>query len=331
MREVRREVIRLEGVKSLVWIGGRLFDIAAGWRSIPSDGAPGSTLYTRYGSQFDAAAISPRGDVVALTATTGTKALLMTARGKLIREVNRSYYCAQAYRYPLALFTLPDGRTGLAHCPEDYNQLELEIAATGERLTTRSDRDPDDFFHSRLDVSPDGRFLLSAGWIWHPVDALSVFDLHRALTDPAELDTASDPEQFGATDVGGACFAGDDIVIGTSSEAGVEGEYGFLAPNTLARWSSATRSVTWQRQLGHPAGDLVRMGTNVLSLYQHPRLFDATSGELIAQWPDLPTGEAESSIVGTAHFSGPARIAVDEGRRCFAVTDGEQVTVVHLG
>ncbi|MVU78039.1 hypothetical protein GPX89_12380 [Nocardia sp. ET3-3] len=32
-------------------------------------------------------------------------------------------------------FTPPDGRIGSAHCPEDYNRLELEAAATGERRT----------------------------------------------------------------------------------------------------------------------------------------------------------------------------------------------------
>jgi len=51
----------------------------------------------------------------------GTKALLLEPGGKFIREVNRSYYHAEAYRYPLALFTLPDGRTGLVHCLEEYN------------------------------------------------------------------------------------------------------------------------------------------------------------------------------------------------------------------
>jgi hypothetical protein len=89
--------------------------------------------------------------------STGTKALLLEAGGEVIRELNRSYYCTEAYRYPLALFTLPDRRTGLVHCPEHYNRLEVEVARTGELLTGSQDRDPGDFFHSRLAVSPDGR------------------------------------------------------------------------------------------------------------------------------------------------------------------------------
>ena len=44
--------------------------------------------------------------------------------------------------------------------------------------------------------------------------------------------------------------------------------------------------------------------------------------------PDLPTGAADSAIVWDKTFSGPARIAVDEPGRRFAVTDGERVVVV---
>ncbi|MBE1468219.1 hypothetical protein H4W33_007231 [Kibdelosporangium phytohabitans] len=55
--------------------------------------------------------------MVALIASTGTKALLLASDSRLIREVNRSYYQAGVYRYPLTLCTLPDSQTGLVHCP----------------------------------------------------------------------------------------------------------------------------------------------------------------------------------------------------------------------
>jgi len=42
---------------------------------------------------------------------------------QVIREVNRSYCCAEVYGNPPALFTLPNGQTGLVHCPEQYNRL----------------------------------------------------------------------------------------------------------------------------------------------------------------------------------------------------------------
>ncbi|MGW4248017.1 hypothetical protein [Nocardia sp. NPDC004722] len=334
MREVHRDVIPVRGAKSLVWIGGTLYDTAAGWRSIPLDGSPGSSRFGPYGDQFDAVVVSPRREMVALLASTGTKGLLLSSDGTLIREINRSYYQADMYRYPLALFTLPDGRTGLAHCPDEYNRLEIEVAATGERLTIDAERKPEDFFHSRLAVSPDGRYLMSAGWVWMPVDALAVYDLHRALTEPAELDSTGsilDGRVYGAADVGGACFRDGDVVIATLSGGYRPEPSERLASNMLARWSITGRTFLWRKQLEHPAGDVVGLAGRILSLYEHPRLYDATCGELIAEWPDLATGEVESSIVASDAFSGPARLAIDADHRRFAVTDGERVTVVHLG
>jgi hypothetical protein len=72
--------------------------------------------------------MAPAGDVVVLVISTGTKALLLEPGGRVIRELNRSYYRAGACCYPLALLTLPDRRTGLIHCPEKYNQLKIEVA-----------------------------------------------------------------------------------------------------------------------------------------------------------------------------------------------------------
>ncbi|CAM4301982.1 hypothetical protein NONI108955_19785 [Nocardia ninae] len=126
-------MVAVEGAKALVWTDEGLYDVAAGWRSIPLDGSSSSSRFSGYGAEFDAATASPRGDVVALVASTGDTGLLLRPDGELIREINRSDYCADAYRYPLALYALPDGRTGLVHCPEDYNRLEVEVAVSGER------------------------------------------------------------------------------------------------------------------------------------------------------------------------------------------------------
>jgi Transposase DDE domain len=40
---------------------------------------------------------------------------------------------------------------------------------------------------SRLSLSPDGRNLFSAGWVWHAVDHCSVFDVETAFAEPAHL------------------------------------------------------------------------------------------------------------------------------------------------
>lgn len=325
-------VIPHKGAKALVWLDGTLYDVAAGWRSIPLDGSPGSAKFGEYGPQFDAAVAAPKGDVVALVASTGTKALLLAPDGRIIRELNRSYYQAEAYRYPLALWTLPDGRTALAHCPTEYNQLELEVATTGEPLTT-GDRSPVDFFYSRLAVSPSGRYLLSAGWVWHPWECLAVYDLPAALTDPTTLDAhhgVFDLHGLVQAEVAGACFLGDDVAVSTSPEENDPETDDDLAPNMLARWSPTTGTFTWRTQLTEPAGDLVPFGDDILALYRHPRLYDGTTGDLIAEWPDLDTGEAVGSIVWDKAFSGPARVAVDAAGNRFAVTDGGRITLVDV-
>ncbi|MFC9893607.1 hypothetical protein ACFVMC_07930 [Nocardia sp. NPDC127579] len=332
MRELHRDVVDHAGARALVWSGSRLYDAASGWRSIPLEGSPGSSRFDDYGAQFDTATASPLGDVIALVASTGTNGLLLTPDGELIREIHRSDYCADAYRYPVALYTLPDGRTGLAHCPEEYNRLEIEVAANGERVTADSDRSPEDVFHSRLEVSPSGQYLLSAGWVWHPVDWLAVYKLSCVATEPAVLDSLSG---FAHTsiDVAGACFLdSDDIVISTCPDGVASSDDPeVLGPNTLARWSPVTKTVVWRRQLPSAAGDIVTMAGHILALHDYPRLYDAADGALLAEWPDLPTGSATSSIVGTKSFSGRGRMAIDSAGRRFAVNDGERITVVHLG
>jgi hypothetical protein len=135
---------------------------------------------------FDRVLVSPSGHFEALYTVTGTKGLI-AARNQEVREVNRSYYCASAYEYPIALGRLADGREVLAHCPEGYNRLTLEVLADGTPLAAATDR-AEDVFQSRLSFSPDGRHLLSSGWIWHPVGVVQVYELETALDDPTHFD-----------------------------------------------------------------------------------------------------------------------------------------------
>ena len=193
--QIVQEIGRIEteaDARSLAWVGDGLYDVAAGWRRFPLDGSAPKARYSAYGPGFDAAVMSPAGDLVALLHTAGTKGLLLNADKRLVREVNRSFYHAEAYRYPLVQFSLPDGRTGLIHCPARYNQLEIEEAASGDPLVARGERTPKDVFHSRLAVSASGRYLLSAGWVWQPWSCLMVYDQHAALEDPARLDSPGD-------------------------------------------------------------------------------------------------------------------------------------------
>jgi len=69
---------------------------------------------------FDAALVSPDAKYIALYERLGTKGLLLAKSGEILREINRSYY--HAHEYLPTFLMLPDGRTGIAHCPHDYEK-----------------------------------------------------------------------------------------------------------------------------------------------------------------------------------------------------------------
>ncbi|MBW8881752.1 MAG: hypothetical protein JF615_10135, partial [Asticcacaulis sp.] len=178
MPDITEIVLPGSGVQSLVWEGDSLVDWADGGKRYCLDG----TVITRpfyLSYDFDAAVSSRCGRYSIAYTQYGTKALVF-CDGKLIREINRSYYFAGNYPYPVALLTLGDGRVILAHCPEAYNRIEFDDVEKGVRLTASSVRTPADVFHSRLTSSPDGRYLVSAGWLWHPIDTVIVFDVEKA-------------------------------------------------------------------------------------------------------------------------------------------------------
>lgn len=311
----------------MAWVNGTLLDVAGGWRDLLGGPGPGTVFHD---GPFDWAVASPRGGLCALVASAGTTGLLLGSDGAVVRELTRSPSHADTYRYPIAFCTLPDGRTGLVHCPDEHNRLEVEVAATGERLTVDPDRAPEDVFHSRPAVSADGALLLSAGWLRHPFGTLQVFDLTRALAEPRVLDGWGDVFGPGfAAEIAGACFVGRDVVLSTSDAPGLQAS-SELAPNTLAKWSTTGQRYVWRYALDASPGDLVALGRDVLALNGHPRLYDGADGHLVQEWPNLPTGESTSAITGADTFRGPGRVAVDPASRRFAYTDGEQVVVVTL-
>ncbi|ATB27025.1 hypothetical protein [Melittangium boletus] len=311
--------------QSLCWSGDALVDwVSGGLRH----GLDGETLdpHVRYGYRFDAAVMSPDGRYTVLHERLGTKALLLR-EGELVRELSRSYYHAEVYEYPVALWTLPGGRTLLAHCPDEYCRIELEDAETGEWLTRR-DSPPVDVFHSRLQFSRDGRFLLSAGWIWHPVNAAHVFDVTRALEQPSTLDS---PVEFslgdGFVEIHAAAFGARDTVL-LECEGLDEAEPG---RTHLVVYSPTERRELSRVPLQEPAGTLMPLGERyALCLYQHPRLIELATGRVEERWPELETGRQCGSIIH--HIPRPPPLALDPegGRLAVGTAKGIEVLRFHL-
>lgn len=327
---------RATDIHSLCWRNDQLVDWVGGGREFAADGTE-QPARVSWGYRFDAATASPDGRFAVIYERLGTKGLLLRD-GKIVRELNRSYYHAEAYEYPIALFNDQNGRVLLAHCPGDYCRLELEEAETGRPLTASADRKPQDFFHSRLAASPHGKRLLSAGWIWHPLDLVACFDLTQALADPRHLDERhglSSSFNPGLAEESSACWLDDDhLAVAASSEPEGESSEGAVGPHLrpcgLAVYDVVNRTCLQAFQMNEPLGTIIALGKrHVLSLYRHPKLVDLSTGDVIHIWSELHSGLQDGSIVW--HLDDDAKpppMAFDAARKRFAILNGEKVTII---
>ena len=322
-REIARFRIPLTKgpVRSLCWQNEELVDWAGGGTRFRLDGSTVSAgIYWAY--RFDNAIMSHDGAYSVIYERQGTKGLVLRGN-KFLREINRSFYHAQAYEYPIAILNFPDGLVGLAHCPEEYNRLEIEEIESGKRLTLRPGESPD-FFHSRLQISTDGAYLLSAGWIWHPLDLVHLFSIHDALEHADHLDKPIPmnlPDELFA--VNAAAFQSNDTLL-LAGNAEDSDSPTYVAEYRLKEGAIARKSV-----LHSVPGTIMPVGRDhFIGFYEHPKLFDIASGNVTQSWPELNSGKQKSSIVWQEV---PPPLALDAANKRFAVADANGITVIQLG
>lgn len=314
-------------------------DWVAGGKAYELDGTVHDP-HINYAYPFDGCATSPDGRYAVIYTRLGTKGLLLRD-GKILRELNRSYYCAEAYEYPVCLWQSASGRVLLAHCPREYNLIEIEDADTGESLASWGARDPGqaaDFFHSRLQASPTGKRLLSAGWVWHPWDAVVFFDVARALADPSHLGSlegcVADSRHVGLAEESSAAWLTDDQLILTGGDEKEDPEsvaeredLNGLRPRGLAVYDVPSRAMVSSTTLERPAGTIMAAGPDhVVAFYRHPRLIRLQDGAVVHEWRDLSSGEQLSSI--THHIDAAPPLAIDPVGRRFALATDDTVHVV---
>jgi hypothetical protein len=312
-----------EGVRSLAWDGDELVDWLSGGRRHRLDGSTMDTR-VRWGYPFDAAVTLPGSSSAVIYTRTATKGLVLR-EGRIVREINRSYYHADAYEYPVALARLPSGREVLVHCPDDYCRLDVEDLATGERLTGAVARQPGDFFHSRLAVSPDGRFLLSAGWVWHPLDQVQLYALEAALNDPRHLDGRGIEVDASADQSSASVLPDGRVAIWLMSDDDEEGA-GASAGELRIVDPHRPAAAEVRPSVGRLGTILAADNDHVMALHGHPRLIDLGTGEVVRSWPEVTSGQQTSSILVNAGT--PPPVALDRvGRRC-AIADDTAITVM---
>jgi hypothetical protein len=310
-------------VRSLCWEGDELVDYAGDGARFRLDGSvANATINWAY--RFDSAVRSRDGSYRVIYEKLGTKGLVLRGN-RCIREINRSFYHAHVYEYPVAIVDLPDGVVGLIHCPDEYNRLEIEEIESGVRLTSRPGKSPD-FFHSRLQVSPSGKFLLSAGWVWHPLDFVQLFSLAEAVKCAEHLDKAMPmrlPEEL--FEIQSTAFQADNslLLVGTNESDDAKS-------SLLAQYSVSEDRVSYQCALTTVPGTIMPAGDHYfVGFFEHPKLFEICSGRVVLTWPDIVSGKQDSSIIW--HREPPPPMAFDPARLRFAVADATGITVIQLG
>ena len=317
---VREITIVARNIQSLVWEDNTLVDWAAGGIRYGLDGSitPRAVYYP---FAFDAAVSLANGKCAVIYQKFGTKGLLLR-HGEIVREINRSYYFAGSFEYPVAVGKGLNRRVLLAHCPDAYNRLEIEDFMTGERLSASLKRKPSDFFHSRLSFSGNGQYVMSAGWCWHPVDDVRLFDVGKAVADPRQLDSDGllpacyADESCAAFDLTGNAYVS---VYGDINEEAALNEVRIFSPGSV----KAVNIYPMAERLGtiYPLGS-----HQVLSLYAHPKLIDLATCQTLMSWPHINSGSQVSSIqVRTAPVS---VMAFDKRGRKLAVAGPDSISVL---
>lgn len=119
--------------------------------------------------------------------------------GAVTLELDGGDYHPETVPFALA-FTRHGDRIAVIHRTA-WNRLDVSDAETGQLLTPRTIEPitpgslPEhhlDYFHGRLHLSPDGRWIADDGWIWHPTGVPLVWDL-RAWLDGATWEAEDGP------------------------------------------------------------------------------------------------------------------------------------------
>jgi len=325
------------GVRSLLWRGDELVDLASGGVRYRLDGSSSSGGF-QYAYSFDRATVSPSGEHSVLYVNEGTKGLVITRSGLPVREIDRSFYYANRYEYPVALASV-DGKDLLIHCPDSYQRLEIEDAETGQSLSarpTKSRSETYDFFHSRLSVTPDNIYLVSSGWFWGATSSVMVYDLSEALARPELLDEGGlvswSYSDLDGGEVGSVAYVGDDcLLVACYAEDPRDPEDQDLDAPThmLGLWSIPDQTWLSKVTMREPIGTVMAIDRNrCVSLYRHPKLIDLSTGCVIASWPEIDSGTQVDSFVTLAMRVPPT--ALDSANRRFAIAGADAISVVEI-
>lgn len=301
MPSIHRQTIKDTYFSTLDWHDSQIVDWSQAATCYALDGSKSQLQRYHFAFSFDSAISSDCQQYAFIYKRLGTKGLLLK-NGEILREINRSYYQAEAYEYPAAFYTAPDGQVFLIHCPKDYCQLDFEAVETGEIPTATSERKPADIFHSRLRLSPDRKTLLTQSWVWQPWDVAEIYDINACLQNPTLLDQVVSFRQI-QTEVCSADFIDNQrIVLFASDEDSLDDEEAdLLPPQHFIIYDILSKTYSSAIKTAEPCGNIYVIDQNYAwDTYIYPKVMDLRTGEIVAKLPDLDTSRQRSAIIGNS-------------------------------
>jgi len=295
---MKRQTIKTYSLRTLDWFEDKLVDWNSAGTQYALNGETKKLQKYHFGFVCDGSITSENGEYALIYQKLGTKGLLLK-NGELLREINRSYYQSSVYEFPAA-FLNHDNRTYLVHCPVKYCQLDIEDVETGEIITNIPERKPEDVFHSRLEISPDNKHILSKGWYWHPFDAIELFDVAQCFSNPQLLDEGKIPPDL-TSEISSASFINsDEILMCYLNDEPMDDEAAASIPSGyLAVWNIKTNEIKNPIKIkDRPYGNIFAIDDKKCwDLFDYPKIINIESGEVIAKNTDVFSGKQSSSII----------------------------------
>lgn len=325
---MQRQTIETNFIQTLCWNDNAIVDWAAGGKLFFPDGQTKNIGKYHFGYNFDSCISSEDGQYAFIYQKLGTKGLLLK-KGELLREVNRSYYQADVYEYPAIFLTAKNDRTYLIHCPSEYCRIDFEDVETGEIITHNPKRKPSDFFHSRFEISPDNRILISKGWAWHPFDFIELFDIQACIENPLLLDKSHiNPDVD--TEICTASFIDNyRILIGSSKDSDEFNNEPSekLKPGQIAIWDTRNNVVSNIITLNFDFGNLIAIDDRYAwDLYNYPKIINYISGQIEDKLETINSGQQKSSIIH--HLVNLQKIAFNRTTKQIAIISNEKIEII---
>ena len=323
---IQRQTISASSISTIDWFENKLIDWNSAGTQYSEHGERKQLHKCHFGFECDGSITSESGEYALIYQKSGTKGLLLK-KGTLLREINRSYYQSSVYEFPAAFFTYKN-KTYLIHCPTEYCRLEIEDVETGKIITHESKRDPQDFFHSRLEVSKDNKYLLSKGWFWHPFDSIELFNLEECIADPKLFDRGKSIPNV-TSEVCSASFIDNNrILVCTSNEEPLDDENEEpIPPGHIAIWNIKTNKISQSSKINSEFGNIFAIDdTKCWDLYNYPKIIDLKNGEIISKIEGINSGKQASSIIH--HLEDLPRIAYNKTTKQIAIAKDDRIEIL---